>query len=241
MSLFEDQKPVDQKDENVTSTQTTSKVDELVGEGKKFKDVEALAAGKAEADAYIEKLTAQLKAEAEAKAELEAKVGKEDYAKSILEQIKASNNTEGKAQETPAVPELPDVEALIKQQLELKETQTLREQNEAKAKTELTQRYGDGVAEALKQTMEETGMDAKAMDEMAATHPNAFLRLFSVEPIKQPAKPDGLNTTGFGTDGSTKRNRAYYAKLRKEQPDLYRAPATQKQYLEDKKSLGSNW
>ena len=84
-------------------------------------------------------------------------------------------------------------------------------------------------------------MDAKAMDEMAATHPNAFLRLFSVEPVKQPTKPQGMNTSGFGMDGSTKRNRAFYAKLRKEQPDAYRAPATQKQYLEDKKSLGSNW
>ena len=59
-------------------TQTNdSFVTQLVGEGKKFKDYEALAKGKLEADRHIGEITKTLD-------ELRAELAKQDYAKALL-------------------------------------------------------------------------------------------------------------------------------------------------------------
>jgi len=61
-------------------------VNQLVGEGKKFKDLEALAKGKLEADRHIGEITKTLD-------ELRAELAKQDYAKSLLEQMSKGSET----------------------------------------------------------------------------------------------------------------------------------------------------
>ena len=76
--------------DTTTDTQQTqtndSFVTQLVGEGKKFKDYEALAKGKLEADRHIGEITKTLD-------EPRAELAKQDYAKSLLEQMSKGSET----------------------------------------------------------------------------------------------------------------------------------------------------
>jgi len=84
-NVFEESKGTESTDntgESATSNEsTTSVTDTLVGEGKKFASIEALAAGKAESDKFIEQLQGELKG---LRTDLDKRLSQEE----ILEEIK---------------------------------------------------------------------------------------------------------------------------------------------------------
>ena len=136
-----------------------------------------------------------------------------------------------------------DVEALINQSLAQRDTAAQRKANEAKALEGLTSKYGaEGIAEALKKTMVETGMGKEDMDLMAATHPDAFLRLMSAPDVgKLTPQVNPVNSSGLDLGNSSSRNKAYYRAMYKTDYNAWKSLATQTQMLKDKQSLADKW
>jgi len=185
-----------------TSQPQVTSLAQLVGEGKKFTDNEALAKGKVEADLHIQKLQ-------EENATLRSQTEKASTVDQVLEQIKAMNvNVEPVNQpmlETPPSPEPPvDMNKLVRDQLLTLNVETTREQNKKTALDSLANIVGtDNVAHAIKTKAEEIGVPPEFLQTAAEQSSEAFLTYFRNpgSPSPKPTSP-GVNTQGFGNSGT---------------------------------------
>lgn len=225
-------------------------VEELVGEGKKFKTVEDLAKGKAEADAFI------------AFKNREYDILKEDYlnlrkehtagsrledliTKLSLTQPPSSNEPplENEEHKVPAYnPEDIDarvLETVSKLELQKKETSNF---NEVQAK--LQEKLGLNYENILKQQVAELGLSFDDVNTLAKKSPKAFFKTLGLEDNVRNdnsfnAPPRSQNRSDNFAPSSTKRTWSFYEKMRKDQPQLYLNPKTQVQMHKDHKELGN--
>lgn len=236
-----------------TDTQQTqtkeSFVDHLVGDGKKFKDIEALAKGKLEADRHIGEITKTLD-------ELRAELAKQDYAKNLLEQMSkgsetgteqpppvttSSSNTENTTQSAS------DFEALVEKVITAKEKSKTASQNISVVGEEMQKQYGDKTADVLKAKSLELNMSLDRLKEIAAESPTAFFQLIGVKKMGEKTS----TSTGVTTQSTIRsenfnsysqdRTFEYYQKLRKENRSLYYSPKIQNSMLQDRERLGDRF
>jgi len=231
-------------------TQTKeSFVDHLVGDGKKFKDIEALAKGKLEADRHIGEITKTLD-------ELRAELAKQDYAKNLLEQM--SKGSETGAEQPPPVTtsssntenttqSASDIESLVEKVITAKEKNKTASQNISVVGEEMQKQYGDKTAEVLKAKSLELNMSLDRLKEIAAESPTAFFQLIGVKKMGEKTS----TSTGVTTQSTIRsenfnsysqdRNFDYYQKLRKENRSLYYSPKIQNTMLQDRERLGDRF
>jgi len=231
-------------------TQTKeSFVDHLVGDGKKFRDIEALAKGKLEADRHIGEITKTLD-------ELRAELAKQDYAKNLLEQMSkgsetgteqpppvttSSSNTENTTQSAS------DFEALVEKVITAKEKSKTASQNISVVGEEMQKQYGDKTADVLKAKSLELNMSLDRLKEIAAESPTAFFQLIGVKKMGEKTS----TSTGVTTQSTIRsenfnsysqdRTFEYYQKLRKENRSLYYSPKIQNTMLQDRERLGDRF
>lgn len=236
-----------------TDTQQTqtneSFVTQLVGEGKKFKDLEALAKGKLEADRHIGEITKTLD-------ELRAELAKQDYAKSLLEQMSkgsdtgaeqpppvttSSSNTENTTQSAS------DIEALVEKVITAKEKNRTASQNVSIVGEEMQKQYGDKATEILKAKSLELNMSLDRLKEIAAESPTAFFQLVGVKKMNEKSSTSSSVTTqstirseNFNSY-SQDRTFDYYQKMRKENRSMYYSPKVQNMMLQDRERLGDRF
>jgi len=226
-----------------TTTQTTSNtpLEDLVGEGKKFKTLEDLARGKAEADRYIDELKAQVAA-------LSEKAAKGDKTDELLAQLRAeaasaaSASAQSQNKTSAADPEHTtssvseqDLERLLEAKLTAREKDRSAADNLKLVETELTKLYGEAAKEKLAAKSKETGLSVARLAQLGAESPTALLALFGA--LKAPL--GGVNTEAMATAGNSgERDYAYYQKLRKQDKKAYFSPEMQKQMWEDRVRLG---
>ena len=236
-----------------TDTQQTqtkeSFVDHLVGDGKKFKDIEALAKGKLEADRHIGEITKTLD-------ELRAELAKQDYAKNLLEQM--SKGSETGAEQPPPVTtsssntenttqSASDFEALVEKVITAKEKSKTASQNISVVGEEMQKQYGDKTADVLKAKSLELNMSLDRLKEIAAESPTAFFQLIGVKKMGEKTS----TSTGVTTQSTIRsenfnsysqdRTFEYYQKLRKENRSLYYSPKIQNSMLQDRERLGDRF
>jgi len=236
-----------------TDTQQTqtkeSFVDHLVGDGKKFKDIEALAKGKLEADRHIGEITKTLD-------ELRAELAKQDYAKNLLEQM--SKGSETGAEQPPPVTtsssntenttqSASDFEALVEKVITAKEKSKTASQNISVVGEEMQKQYGDKTADVLKAKSLELNMSLDRLKEIAAESPTAFFQLIGVKKMGEKTS----TSTGVTTQSTIRsenfnsysqdRNFEYYQKMRKENRSLYYSPKIQNTMLQDRERLGDRF
>ena len=188
------------QDINTSAPQGTS-LDQLVGEGKKFTDTEALAKGKFESDLFIKQLQ-------EENATLRTQTEKASTVDEVLAQIKAMNvpveQVMQPSVETPSVPVAPvDMNKTIREELLLLNVETTREQNKKTALDQLASIVGtDNVAYAIKSKAEELGCHPEFLQTAAEQSSEAFLTYFRNpgDPAPRPTS-QGMNTQGFGNSG----------------------------------------
>jgi len=240
-------------DSTTTDTQQTqtkeSFVDHLVGDGKKFKDIEALAKGKLEADRHIGEITKTLD-------ELRAELAKQDYAKNLLEQMSKGSET-GAEQPTPVTtsssntenttPSASDFEALVEKVITAKEKSKTASQNISVVGEEMQKQYGDKTADILKAKSLELNMSLDRLKEIAAESPTAFFQLIGVKKMGEKTS----TSTGVTTQSTIRsenfnsysqdRTFEYYQKLRKENRSLYYSPKIQNTMLQDRERLGDRF
>lgn len=210
---------------------------ELVGEGKRYKDLESLAKGKIEADAFIE----QLKREA---AELREDLGKSQTLSEVLDSLKKEAQEKGHNQKPIDEETLAQI---VESKLSEKEKQRTVAQNKELVDKALVKKFGDNakVEEHIKKKSEELGMTVVELKAMANTSPSAFLRLVDVD-----AKQESSNAVPAGADHSAEAllsqkpsgivpgSYNYYKELRKNDPKKYYSPAVQNEMFENRKKMG---
>ena len=220
-------------------------LNQLVGEGKKFKDIEALAKGKLEADRHISEITKTLD-------ELRAELAKQDYAKSLLEQMSkgsdagseqpppittSSSNTENTTQSAS------DIESLVEKVITEKERNRTVSQNLAVVGEEMEKQFGDKAGQILKTKSNELGMSLDRLKEIAAESPTAFFQLIGVSGKKPQASvttQSSIRSENF-SQNSQERDFDYYQKIRKENRGLYYSPKIQNMMIQDRQRLGDKF
>lgn len=255
MSVFSEESPtVDQTQAEQQPTETTAPQESFVAKlveakGENWKDPEVLAKGKLEADNYIKELERQLK-------EMQEDMSKQDYAKSLLDQLQnkaadpitaktamPNNDTGGTTggNTNPSLSE-EDLKSLVEKTLTAREQENTVKQNLAIVDQELEKSYGTEARATIQKKAEELGISLQRMQEIASESPSAFFTLIG-EPKKSfnPMVQGSVRTEGVNMQASTDRNWDYYQKLRRENRNLYYTPKVQRQLMEDKARLGDRF
>lgn len=228
---------------------TPSVVGDLVGEGRKFNDVEALAKGKLEADKFIE----QMKQEnAALKADLEKTAYRLGVTDRLEEKASAStadlsdpnNNNSGTSDgaNTQLGSSEANIESLVEQTLRKREQKTVADSNIALVEAELEKAYGTEAAATVRQKSEELGLPLAELQGMAAKSPAAFMQLMGKPaPKANPLVQGSIRTEGSTMQASSEKDFGYYQRLRRENSSLYYKPSTQRQMMADADRLGDNF
>ena len=201
----------------------TSFLEQLVGEGKKFADAEALARGKAESDSFIETLKRE---QAELRKELETRLSLEEFLDQQKQTPAASNAgtppvTSGAENDEKFSKE--QIAAIVRDALIHEKTNATQSENLAYVRNELVKQYGNGYADKLSRVAANLELDKDFLNNMASSKPKAFLKLVAQElkePVTAVAPPrSSVRTTHTGVSGL--KNKAYYDAIKKSDPKHY--------------------
>lgn len=207
---------------------------DLVGEGKKFKDMAALARGKVESDHFIE----SLKREA---SELRQELQQRAQLAEMIERLGKTPERQEYAppQDKPAdtVTKEVNLDELFEQKFRERETIAKRTENVRKAQTALQESLGADYVNILTSKAQELGVTKEWLNNLAAESPAAVLKLVGAE-NKSPrgsdlfTPPPSSHHTGFKPSTSV-RDKAFYDKMKREDSVKYWAKETQVQMHKD--------
>lgn len=234
-------------------TETTSVLGELVGEGKKFKDVDALARGKLESDRYIERLEKALE---EASMDLNESKRVEDLLAQLKDRNKTPDATAGKDPEPEQKPGSTrqsdntsqsvgedDIERLVEKTLTEREKARTAKQNIDEATDLVSRQLGDKASEFVSNKAKELGLPVERLRDIAAESPTAFVNLLGLD--SKPQKGSLQNTVR--SEGMSQMNQpdertnSWYVNLRKTDRAKYYHPSTQAQMYKDADRLGDKF
>jgi len=195
----------------MTTENQTNVLEQLVGEDKKFKSVEALAVGKVEADAFIETLKNQINM---LKEEI-GKLGNSADRTKTLENLMSSLANTTKPGETPAgnQPQEPSNQSTaglshddVVKIVEARERAAAEARNLATALAPFKKVYGDKSDEVLAQKAAALGLTVEALQSLAKSSPAAFLNVVGVNNRDNSTRPmanhSSVNATGATDPGA---------------------------------------
>jgi len=236
------------EDDTLKIDENKNYFEELVGEGKKFKDEQALARAKAESDAYIRTLIAS---QDEMRNEMK-KLRDEVTAKAKLEDLidRMQNNQNNSSNDDTDVKEenkpLFDPKAVENRMYEIiaeGKRKELEQQNYDTVVGKLQEKYGENFQPYLKQKVKELGLTDESVINMAKTMPQVLIRSLDLDkPVQQSngfsSPRSSVRTDNFSYSDGPKRDWAYYQKVRKENPELYHSPKFTVQRHKDVQEMG---
>jgi hypothetical protein len=219
------------KDQNNEIDLNKNYLEELVGEGKKFKSPEDLARGKFESDNYIKILQQRfdelredherVRSESAAKARLEEILDKMDKFQKDDDHTDNPNDDVRQPESKPFDPK--QLEDLIASKFTERELQRKQQENFTAVKEKLKEHYGENYQSALKDQIDNLGLTKEFFNDLAKNHPNVLFRTLGLDQPtqKQPmiAPPRGSAT--FKPSTPKKRTYSYYQQMRKDNPKLY--------------------
>lgn len=224
----------------------TSWLDKIAADkGDKFRDPEELAKSLFNANLHIKTLEEENQKSKDAQS-------KADYAKELLETLRNQQPAAGDSAQpkinsggddgatTSFGPE--DIKKLVEEAVLGRERNQTREQNIAEASRIMSERFGTEASRELDKRSQELGINKSDLEEMAAKSPTAFLRLLGEAPAAQTnSTPTNSTNTANLTSNSGNRDWAYYSKLRKENPKMYRTASIQNQMEADYAQQGEKF
>lgn len=165
------------------STEDKDYLNELVGDGKKFKTVQDLAKGKVTSDNFIERLKTEL-------SELRTQLRSRKTVEELLADKNSRNvdtTSDNNQQDTgenvnTGAPSLKDLESLLDRKLTEKEQLTARQRNLDQVKNTLIDNWGSNFGAKLAEVARQNGYSQAMLDQMAQENPNAFYRLVDLKP-----------------------------------------------------------
>jgi len=230
------------------SSETTTVVDELVGEGKKYNNVEALAKSKTHADEHISKLEFE---NANMREELTKLEEARKESKTIDDVIHALENrpTETSPANQTGTDSV-DVKSLVAGEFNRRAEADRANENQTSVNAELINQFNGDVEQAkthLQKVREDSGLSVEQFKILAQTSPVAALRILNINP---PQSKGDISVTSRGNlspeappINSNRRNKSYYDALRKDMGigKFYDDIKLQTQMQEDFASLGDDW
>jgi len=236
-----------------TPTQTTNPpqvedkdyVTELVGEGKKFKDVSSLARGKAESDAYIEHLKREMDS---MRQELNTRLTLEQFMDRVNQtRANSDGNRESGTNQAPVNREetrrepnedgannnntrtavtQEDIERIIEE----REQKRIAARHVNEVKQKLQEAFGPNYVSELDNRARELGVTRDHLNHLASTSPKAFFQLIGEMPTRDANAGGALfgGTTQVNTasrigggQSTGEKTYSYYQKMRRDNPALY--------------------
>lgn len=163
---------------------TESALETLVGDGKKFTDVEGLAKGKMESDSHITKLETENADIKERFEKLQKEKGTEYTVADLMKAVKDATTTEGsEGEQTQLSPE--ELQKVIKTVVEGEKQADTKAANRALG-NKLVLGKVDGNVEAAKALVAEQaaklGIAPAKLAELSEESPQAFAKLFGIDP-----------------------------------------------------------
>ena len=232
-------------------------LEELVGEGKKFKDVGSLAKGKAEADAYIETLTRKLDALSE---EVNKRKTAEEIADQLRSQMADRSSSSQEAYQPPVENEndgqslsgnnnnklsMADIEKLVEERLQKDKELSKAQQNVNTVNERLVKEYGASAPKVLQDKAVELGVSVEYLKQQAQVSPQVFFNLVGLGGQKQVqanfVPPQSSMNTASSEPSGTVRNKSFYDKLYRENPHLRSDSKTTIQEHRDAVRLGEKF
>lgn len=225
-------------------------LEELVGEGKKFKDVGSLAKGKAEADAYIETLTRKLDALSE---EVNKRKTAEEIADQLRSQMAGRSSSSQEVYQPPVENEndgqnklsMADIEKLVEERLKKDKELSKAQQNVNTVNERLVKEYGASAPKVLQDKAVELGVSVEYLKQQAQVSPQVFFNLVGLSGQKQVqanfVPPQSSMNTASSEPSGTVRNKSFYDKLYRENPHLRSDSKTTIQEHRDAVRLGEKF
>lgn len=222
-------------------------LEQLVGEGKKYKTVEDLANAYANADSHIGELKTDLQTTREFIAEELRKLAEQRQAQPPAQIVepRALN---------PAPAALPngegeDLDTRIAKALENKTTQERLQANADLVQDVLVERLGsvEAATEAVISKARELGVDGKYMKETAANSPKAFFSLLGIDPATKPtssttpAPRSDVNPNMVNPTAPKPRTYKFHEEVRKSNSKLYNSVSYQQQLMKDAMEMGDDF
>jgi len=223
-------------------------VELLVGEGKKFKSVEDLARGKLESDNFIKRLLDEQKT---LRDELLAAKRLEEIVDKLSQKTNSTppndpNHTNHNGEDDKGKQTV-DFDELVERALSKKEQERRQLSNIDEVQRTLTEAWGPAFAQKLVAEAAALGMSKEEVNSLAASNPKALYRLVGLEGARPTQRNDvftppssNVNTTGFKPN-TGERTKAYYDKLKRENPSLYFSSKIQQQEYQDAMRLGDRF
>lgn len=219
---------------NETTTTTpstpeyTGTVAELVGEGKKFKTLEALAASVAHKDEFIETLKTE-------KQEVQDRFEKASKSEEVFNKLlETKEKTEVVTPTASMSPE--EIQKLVADSISKTKSQEVAVANIKEANDTLVEKYGDltKARDFLGSKAKELGLSVEFLMSTAAKSPTAFLNVLGVSATK-PTENNSVITGTVNTEAkgafSTEAkagSEAYFKAMYKADPKKYMSPEIQK-------------
>jgi hypothetical protein len=218
-------------DQSVSLDPEANYYEELVGEGKKYKDEKALAYSRLVADEHIKKLESEqaaLRQELETRMNMEKFLDKLNSAPLTPAPTNLPPQVEGEQPQVTSALKPEDVARLVAQHVSQMEQQRTASQNTEVAMKKLAEVYGPNYAQKLKQEITNLGVTEDEARALAGRSPAALYRLLGIDAQKPTegfqAAPRS-QATSFPT--GKKIGYSHFEELRKKDLREYFSPKVQ--------------
>lgn len=238
---------LDQENQQEEVDPSKNYYEELVGDGKTFRDNEALAKGKYMADMHIKMLERRMD---ELRAEY-VKEQSENQTRAKLEDLIKTLETRPASSEQPQAKEVPDtspkfdlseLDKMMSQKLEqglsAYEIANRQRQNTTSVVSKLKERFGDNYQPIVKQQIQSLGMTEEMFNQMVKDAPQALLKTLGIGDQPESFQAPARSSSSFSFKGPQKRTWSYYQDMKKKNPRLYLEPKTLIQMEKDALELG---
>ena len=220
--------------------------EELVGEGRRYRDQEALAKSRMDADAHIK----QVEAENQELRTRSASFTEESTARARLEDLvdrlaKLQNNTNAttpaKVENEPRV-DLTKIDEIISQrvkgELNSYEVNNRERANQEMVRSQLKEQFGDNYPTVVKERIKDLGLTEDRFNALAKEAPQFLLKTLGTEERRETFQAPPRSNSGYTPKGQPKRTWSYYQEMKKNDPNLYRNSNTIAQMERDAIALG---
>ena len=223
-------------------------LEELVGEGKKFKSPEDLAKGKWHSDQTIEVMKQRMDELRADYLKLREENTSQANLKELVDQLKTqlASSKEPLANEdhrdTPKF-DPKDLDVLVSNKVRELDLSKKQEENFNNFRNKLAERFGTN-ENALNQQINQLGLDKEDLVNLAKKSPTAALKALGLDQQQQhqdgfqsPPRSNQRNDS-FAPTNVKKRTWSYYQELRKANPTAWHDPKTGAQMAKDATELG---
>jgi hypothetical protein len=212
---------------------------ELVGDGKKYKDVNALAKKAIHADNHIRTIEEE---NAKLRQELQTRLSVEEFYDRVKSRTPSPSNPEPQQQDEPERTEfsIEQIDSLVGKRLQEHLTAEQQKSNLAAVQAEVERRLGPNYRKLMRDRAREVGEVEENLVNLAMNKPKLFLELMVPNTTQThiPGLPRTQVDSGKrGAPHGVVRDSNYYANLRKSDPKRYESREVQIQMHNDALAL----